>query len=1244
MPRAVATARKPGETDEQYAKRQRVNQLDRERKHRLRHGTPAPAPAPQPAPQPAPLPQPPPQPNPNPAPNPPTRARATARKPGETDEQYAKRMRVNQLDRERKARLRNPQPTPAPTPPQPAPRPTPPPPPKPVRKGLNVVNILKKLKVKGFLRQAILNRRAKKEKPRLVISEKPKVSKWLTYYYPYTVWNHAKELIRAIPLHKAGKSETSINTTLKKEGLRKKDSGVVYGTNELYSILALKRQMMTGVHSRTYAQTGSTSAEAREADKKELMDTYGDAVVADAKEIMKRPQPPFSHNVGYYKDEPEPEPKPEPKPTPAPTPAPKKFVIVKYGYSMEGSGDNEQYRIWKITKRPADKCKVYKEGCVNVDSFASAPYDVKKFVARFVKDQTSTGDVHTWDDGTVSLNRERAEAYVKAYSTGLRFMKNDGRDYEGRELGNGDWERTAGKSTVIIKPVSGMPKEDRDAFDRYLKGEELDFSGLNAVIAKENKINDDKKKGKKPVEPESESDEEPEPKNEIINNVGKKEPIKIDYDFKYDPPKPYELTGSTTTEEFGDYMKRISANGADPYEIFYDNSNVLSDIISLLIFKKHNQDCQIVGIRNHRYVAGLAFYDWTAKRGLAVQRPEVSDDFAEAVAECIKNGTKIIGIPITFHLPSGGSHKNLLLYRVAQNQLERFEPHGRETGVRGNEKNKKHLEKLNKYCEEVFTVQLKKILPKEPPFTYLSPEHIQPTMEGFQSIENHFQHTMAFKSGRKSADANYGGFCQMWSMFYLDLCLKYPTLSGREVADKAHAFIAEGGPDACLRFMANYIKETEKELNKLIPTGFSFAKVKQKEAEFDKWYSQQMTYFLEERGRRVELRKRGTLTEAEVKKLAKQGVEPDLLEKLRKVEREAKIRREAQSRGAIVPYVKSENDKDLINGLKYMRLERGKVNKKSYTYSHLSLSDMLVPSLKNGEFSGVPNSGFKKAWLEVFKPFLSELGYGFHNKGGGSPSLYIMLTVNMLPGKGKDASEHNQRVRGLPAAKAYAETLNTFESAYKGLGELLDDPTKTHTFLNEASAKWALDWLEGGLKSYYDKVLASGRQFKLEGNKVVSGITGRGRGRGRVRGGMDAKVERRPRHSTVEGEIDLDDDGILDPRTRAYNPSYGHKEGEVVGDRRDRLDQELLSTLPKVLAHARREAEVQKDTIANYRSRGMEHAHPVVKHIKAVEKELEDVKKRVSGKGRMRGRGQTTHICSCSGSGRKAGSCGGLVL
>ena len=1168
MPRAVATARKPGETDEQYAKRQRVNQLDRERKHRLRHGTPAPTPAPQPAPQPAPLPQPVPQPNPNPAPNPPTRARATARKPGETDEQYAKRMRVNQLDRERKARLRNPQPTPAPQPaprpPQPAPRPAPPqPPPKPVRKGLNVENILKKLKVKGFLRQAILNRRAKKEKPRLVISEKPE---------------------------------------------------------------------------------------------------------------------------------------------------PKKFSLVKYGYSLEGTGDNAHYRIWKITKRPADKCKVYKDGCVDVKSYAQGPYDVKKFLAGWRKEQLKDGDVYTWADGNVSLNKERADAFARMYSKGLIFSESGGRDYEGRELGNGDWERTAGKSTAIIKPVSGMPEADRQALERFKAGERLDSSELDAIAKKENKINDDRKKGKKPEpEPESESDEEPEPKNEIVNNVGKREPIKIDYDFKYDPPKPYELTGSTTTEEFGDYMKRISANGADPYEIFYDNSNVLSDIISLLIFKKHNQDCQIVGIRNHRYVAGLAFYDWTAKRGLAVQRPEVSDDFAEAVAECIKNGTKIIGIPITFHLPNGGSHKNLLLYRVAQNQLERFEPHGRETGVRGNEKNKKHLEKLNKYCEEVFTVQLKKILPSQPPFTYLSPEHIQPTREGFQSIENRFQDTMAFKSGRKSADANYGGFCQMWSMFYLDLCLKYPTLSGREVADKAHAFIAEGGPDACLRFMANYIKETEKELNKLIPTGFSFAKVKQKEAEFDKWYSQQMTYFMEERGRRAELRKRGTLTEAEVKKLAKQGVEPDLLEKLRKVEREAKIRREAQSRGAIVPYVKSENDKDLINGLKYMRLERGKVNKKSYTYSHLSLSDMLVPSLKNGEFSGVPNSGFKKAWLEVFKPFLSELGYGFYNKGGGQPSLYLMLTVNMLPGKGKDASEHNQRVRGLPAAKAYAETLNSFESAYKGLGELLDDPTKTHTFLNEASAKWALEWLEGGLKSYYDKVLASGRQFKLDGNKVVS-ETLSGRGRRRIRGGMDAKVERRPRHSTVEADIDFDDDGILDPRTRAYNPSYGHKESEVVGDRQDRLDQELLSTLPKVLAHAHREAEVQKDAIANYRSRGIEHAHPVVKHIRAVEKELEDVKKRVSGKGRMRGgswkdflfqpdkwvadkqqgmiqglkdtwakaqedvrsgkplqplrklggtrhipfakspldayrgRGQTTHICSCSGSGRKAGSCGGLVL
>lgn len=124
-----------------------------------------------------------------------------------------------------------------------------------------------------------------------------------------------------------------------------------------------------------------------------------------------------------------------------------------------------------------------------------------------------------------------------------------------------------------------------------------------------------------------------------------------------------------------------------------------------------------------------------------------------------------------------------------------------------------------------------------------------------------------------------------------------------------------------------------------------------------------------------------------------------------------------------------------------------------------------------------------------------------------------------------------------------------------------------------------------------------------------------------LRGGMDAKEGRRPRHSTVDADLgDLDDDGILDPRTRAYNPTYSHGKSEVVGDRQDRLDQELLSTLPKVLAHAREEAEKQKEAIANYKSRGMEHAHPVVKMIRKTEEELEQVKKRISGKGRA-GRG-----------------------
>lgn len=140
-----------------------------------------------------------------------------------------------------------------------------------------------------------------------------KVPAYIKFEYPNMLWYRAKELIRAIPLMKAGKSDDSVNRLLKKEGLRPKDAGVVYGSQALFLLLRDKESLVTG---RSNSRT----------DRKSLLDKYGDAVVADAKEIMKLPEaPPYNTDLGAYKDDEE----PAAAPAPAAAPEPKKKFVVK---------------------------------------------------------------------------------------------------------------------------------------------------------------------------------------------------------------------------------------------------------------------------------------------------------------------------------------------------------------------------------------------------------------------------------------------------------------------------------------------------------------------------------------------------------------------------------------------------------------------------------------------------------------------------------------------------------------------------------------------------------------------------------------------------------------------------------------------------------------------------------------------------------------------------------------------------
>ena len=115
----------------------------------------------------------------------------------------------------------------------------------------------------------------------------------------------------------------------------------------------------------------------------------------------------------------------------------------------------------------------------------------------------------------------------------------------------------------------------------------------------------------------------------------------------------------------------------------------------------------------------------------------------------------------------------------------------------------------------------------------------------------------------------------MWSYFYLELVLRFPNLSGKEIIKKAIKTIEE--KDGLFKFISHigaYVESSEKELQKLLPT-FSFLKISNERTltkeEIDKlsneemfdmltaygnirnWFNDEMKKIVEERSKRLKI-------------------------------------------------------------------------------------------------------------------------------------------------------------------------------------------------------------------------------------------------------------------------------------------------------------------------------------------------------------------------------------------------------
>jgi hypothetical protein len=148
----------------------------------------------------------------------------------------------------------------------------------------------------------------------------------------------------------------------------------------------------------------------------------------------------------------------------------------------------------------------------------------------------------------------------------------------------------------------------------------------------------------------------------------------------------------------------------------------------------------------------------------------------------------------------------MVLYRVADNSFEHYEPHG--STFRGALENSKAMKERNKgieifkewikYWEEVGLIPIGA--------RYIGTNEVCPIVRGFQSLEGAERRDNDLMKSVE-IDAGKRGFCQMWSIFYLEMCLKYPTISGRELIERGLKEMTDMGPGKFARHIVAYTRD-----------------------------------------------------------------------------------------------------------------------------------------------------------------------------------------------------------------------------------------------------------------------------------------------------------------------------------------------------------------------------------------------------------------------------------------------------
>lgn len=170
------------------------------------------------------------------------------------------------------------------------------------------------------------------------------------------------------------------------------------------------------------------------------------------------------------------------------------------------------------------------------------------------------------------------------------------------------------------------------------------------------------------------------------------------------------------------------------------------------------------------------------------------ENFSDLFDKCVNSKARFVIIPLGIEMKTG-SHANYLIYDKIVKELERFEPHGGTTPIGFNY----NSSQLDNILEEYF-----KSIDKD--ITYIRPQDFIPKI-GFQAMDQ--------QEDRQKRIGDPGGFCALWSLWYVDQRLTYDKYNRKDLVKYLFLNIKSQGI-SYRNMIRNYSRNIISERDKLL--------------------------------------------------------------------------------------------------------------------------------------------------------------------------------------------------------------------------------------------------------------------------------------------------------------------------------------------------------------------------------------------------------------------------------------------